>query len=53
MNARKLEDKIRSAIEDAIWEFESDEGELTDIEIEAHIDIDESGDEFIYVHVYE
>ena len=53
MNAIKLECRIREAIEGAIEEFEMDYGNVTNIEMEAHLSIDESGEQDLMVDLYE
>ena len=52
MDTRALEIKIKSAIEDAIWDYEIEYGEITNVEIEANVMIDPDGDSYI-VNVYE
>lgn len=53
-NVRALENKIREAIEDAIWQYEMDyDEEVSDVEMEAHLLIDEDGSQTLSVDVYD
>lgn len=53
MNSIKLESKIRDAIEGAILDYEMEYGNVTDIEMEAHLRIDDSGAQDLIVDIYE
>lgn len=52
MNTRGLEIKIQDAIESAIFDYEIDNGEITNIEIDANVIISPDGDSYM-VNVYE
>lgn len=53
MSTIKLEGKIREAIENAIWEYEIEYGNVTNIEMEAHLTIDESGEQDLMIDINE
>lgn len=54
MKISKLENKVRSAIKDAIWEYETEEDEnVTNIKMMAELNIDTSGEHTLMLDIFE
>lgn len=53
MESRILESKIRSAVEDALFDYEAEYGNLESCGAEVFVDIDECGSSYVDVNVFE